>query len=125
MYYVSICVLKPLWGIPFYVYMHFRQATRVTGDICVNCKNVLVLVLVLRVSALALVLVLRVNALVLVLVLRLSALVLVSVLGVGVLALALVLRFGVLVTSLISINIRVICTVKINCNAAFSVMCYP
>jgi len=48
MYYVSICVLKPLWGIPFYVYMHFRQATRVTGDICVNCKNVLVLVLVLR-----------------------------------------------------------------------------
>jgi len=84
MYYVSMCV-----RIPFYVYMHFRQATRVTGDICVNCKNALALVLVLRVSALALVLVLR-----------LSALVLVSVLRVGVLALVLVLRFGVLVTSL-------------------------
>jgi len=97
MYYVSMCVLKPLWRIPFYVYMHFRQATRVTGDICVNCKNVLVLVL--RVSALALVLVLRVNALALVLVLRLSALVLVSILRVGVLALA--LRFRVLVTSLL------------------------
>jgi len=78
MYYVSMCFLKPLWRIPFYVYMHFRQATRVTDDICVNCKNVLALVLVLRLSALALVSVLRVNAL----------------------ALALVLRFGVLVTSL-------------------------
>jgi len=44
MYYVSMCVLKPLWRILFYVYMHFRQATQVTGDIC----DVLVLALVLR-----------------------------------------------------------------------------
>jgi len=60
MYYVSMCVLKPLWRIPFYVYMHFTQATRVTSDICVNCKNVLVL----RLSALVLVSVLRFGVLV-------------------------------------------------------------